>query len=137
MTASPPKKHGVAILIGMGKPQPPGAPPKFKGHSTADNVQGKGGDPASAGLPEPDTDDQQRMGGKADPGEVGFHDGTEVCTACTFYEGGQNNCERWGFPVGDHPEGAYCHAFKAGASDEGAAEPTPTGAPVEDQGGGY
>lgn len=67
----------------------------------------------------PPADDEQPTQ-QADPEEVGFHDGTEVCANCTHFDAEGGNCERWGFSVGDHPEGAYCHGFKAGSDNEAA-----------------
>ena len=99
-------KQGLMVAIGLprnggghdiGSPDGLDTPPK------------RGGAPAEQESPEEDSAEQ-----KASPDEVGFHDGTEVCTNCVHYDDQNNECERWGFSVGDNPQGAYCHAWKGG-----------------------
>ena len=120
------RKPGLGIVIAVGHPRPGAGgplPPRYKtpGQPLPDNPAG--GPPTTPGgsQGEPDADDQagqagQRSaaGGSASPSEVGFHDGSEVCVNCAHYDTDTNGCVRWGFAVGDNPQGAYCHAFKAG-----------------------
>jgi len=98
------KPHGTALVIGI----KPGGPPP---------LSAPGHKPEAPPQDAPQHDESAE-GAKASPDEVGFHDGSEVCTKCVHYDAQSNNCERWNFPVGENPDGAYCHAFKAGSDNE-------------------
>src|SRR5690349_12232740 len=104
------KPHGTALVIGI----KPGGPPPLGSPGKSDSPTPPPRDPSSP------QHDESAEGSKASPDEVGFHDGSEVCTKCVHYDPQSNNCERWNFPVGDNPDGAYCHAFKAGQDNESA-----------------
>ena len=87
-------------------------PPAFPKRRAPMPHMADGAPPMDDEQTETQPDDEQAEGEPiAQPDEVGFHDGTEVCSACEHFDAQGGMCQRWNFPVEGNPDGAYCHAF--------------------------
>lgn len=93
-------KSGLSVIISSGK-------------KPLDDVSPVDHSPAHESPPEPDIES-----GSATKEEVGFHDGTFVCSNCNYYTADDDKCGRWSFKVGPNPDGAWCPAYQPGQDNE-------------------
>ena len=130
-------KPGLAIGVTVAKTKPKGGPPgdlgapSELGGSSMRGMSGAGprrpGAPPPAAAPDLPPDDEQAEGEEGITlADMGFRDGTEVCSRCQYYDEQSNECMKatsGDRSVGENPDGAGCHAFKPqGGEQEGEPE---------------
>jgi hypothetical protein len=106
-----PAPAGLEAPADLEKPQTSARPPMPRRGGFAPRMA-DGAPPVDDEQTETQPDDEQAEGEPiAQPDEVGYHQGDEVCSACEHFDAQSVMCQRWNFPVEGNPDGAYCHAF--------------------------